>query len=1121
MGTNSFLKIITVSAMATLIQGLGQVSAQDQVTPGTMVLPVVSGKDIRFTAFTGEEGLSSSNVFAMAQDDQGLLWFATTDGLSRYDGYSFRVFRFEHGNPNSLSNNSMTDIIPGKGGILWLATTDGGVDRFDPATETFTHYRHDPDNPNSLSGNSIPRYGLCEDQQGALWIGTIDKGLDRLDPVSGNFTHYSHDPDNPNSLSSNNIECIYQDSEGMLWIGTSNAGLNRLDPVSGQITRYLPNPNDPYALPNVYVRGIYEDRTGTFWIGTGKGFASLDRRTGRFSHYTIAPIQPDAASLNSISLFFEDEAGNLWLGTNGAGALKFDRKRQQVVQYKNDSDNPHSLRNNFISSFLEEPSGTMWLGTLGSGANVFSTRPPKFAHYKHMADNTNSLAENFILSIFEDHTGIVWIGNDRTLNRWDRRSNTWQVYRNDPTNPASISNGSVTATQEDPDGTLWFGTFLGGLNRFDPKTGKFKAYRFNPKDLHSLGDDIIRSLYIDSKGLLWVGGWNNGLSRFDRVTETFQRYQNDPGNPASLGKGSITDIYEDKANTLWVATEGGGLNRFDPTTGKFIRYQNDPQKLKSLPDNIVRVLCEDQSEQFWVGTNSGLCNFDRATGTCTVYTEKEGLPNNTIQGILEDEEGNLWISTNNGLSRFNPRTKTFRNYDVIDGLQSNEFYVFNAFCKSPHTEEMYFGGINGFNVFNPSQVKDNPYVPPIALTDFRLFGKSVPVGESSVLKKTINKTDSLTLAYDQNSLSFEFVALSYVAPTKNQYRYKLEGFDTDWHDVGSKERLAVYTNISAGNYIFKVQGTNEDGIWNKKGKTIFITILTPWWRTWWFRGISVTLLVGIVIIGFRLRIRNIKNRSRKFERLVEERTDQLQAVNDELETTNEELATTNESLHTVNKELESFSYSVSHDLRAPLRSIDGFSQILLEEYQNKLLDKQGQDYLHRVRGGVQKMTQLVEDMLKLSKVSGGELTIRRVNLSNIVKEITNDLRNSNPDRNVEFVIQDEITADADERLIQSVLENLIGNAWKYTSKRPSAHIEFGMQQQNGKPVFFVRDNGAGFEMKYAQKLFGAFQRLHDAKEFQGTGVGLATVQRIIHRHGGEVWAEGEVEKGATFYFTLA
>jgi len=798
--------------------------------------------------------------------------------------------------------------------------------------------------------------------------------------------------------------------------------------------------------------------------------------------------------------FYEDAAGNLWLGTAGGGALKFVRQQKRVLQYKNDPTNPHSLRNNFVSSFWEDPSGTLWVGTMGGGVNWFSIRPPKFVHYKHEADNSNSVADNFILSIFEDHTGIVWIGNDRVLNRWDRRRlNTWEVYRNDPANPSSISIGSVTATLEDPDGTLWFGTFSGGLNRFNPRTGQFKAYRFNANDPHSLGDDIVRSLYIDSKGELWVGGWNNGLSHFDRAMETFQRYGPDPGNPSSLSGGSVSDIYEDRAHTLWVATEGGGLNRFDAATGMFRRFQNDPYNMASLPSNAVRVLYEDRGGQFWVGTTGGLCTFDRASGTCVVYTEKEGLPNNTIAGILEDELGNLWISTNNGLACFNPMTKNFRNYDVMDGLQSNEFNSFTAFYKSPRTGEMYLGGINGFNVFDPNQVKDNPFIPPIVLSDFRLFNKSVPTGRKSVLQKTINATNGLILPYNQNSISFEFSALSYVAPVKNQYRYKLEGFDADWHNVDSKERLAVYTNLSADNYIFRVQGTNEDAVWNEKGTSINITITPPWWQTWWFRGAGILLVLSLAYSGFLLRVRNIKKHNLKLESEVVERTKQLQDAN---------------------KELEAFSYSVSHDLRTPLRGIDGFSQILLDEYQDKL-DEQGKTYLHRVRSASQRMAQLIDDMLNLSRVGRAEMNIQQVNLSEIARAIADELHGNQPEREVKFIIQEGINVQGDGHLLRIVLENLIRNAWKFTSKHATAQIEFGVQKQDEKTVYFVRDDGAGFDMNYAEKIFGAFQRLHSVDEFPGTGVGLATVQRIIHRHGGKVWAEGEVEKGATIYFTIA
>jgi len=1095
------LKIVIIPAlMMLMLLGSAPLPVQAQDAPGTVTLPVSTGTDIRFTALTGEEGLSSGNVYGIAQDDHGLLWFATGDGLSRYDGYSFRTYRFERGNPNSLTNNTVQAILEGQGGVLWLGTTGGGVDRFDPATETFTHFKHDPKDPNSLSGNNIPPYGLYQDRQGALWVGTIDSGLNRLDPATGTFKHYHHDPQDANSLSSDSIEIVYQDSGGIMWIGTSDAGLNRLDPVSGQITRYVANPDDPQALPYVLVYATYEDRAGTFWVGTEKGFGTLDRQTGRFTRYAIAPDQPDTASLNSIERFHEDAAGNLWLGTGGAGVLKFDRQQRQIVQYKNDPGDPQSLRNNFVDDFHEDPSGTLWVATLGGGANAFSTRPPKFAVYRHEASNSNSVADNFILSIFEDQTGIVWIGNDRTLNRWDRQSNIWQVYRNDPNDPASISNGSVTAVQEDPDGTLWFGTFLGGLNRFDPSTGQFKAYRFDASDSHSLGDDIVRSLYRDSSGVLWVGGWNNGLSRFDRTTETFQRYMPDPGKPDSLSAGSVTDIYEDGAKTLWVATEGGGLNRFDPATGKFTRFQNDPQNLASLPDDAVRVLYEDHSGQFWVGTAGGLCAFDRAKGTCTtVYTQKDVLPNDTIEGILEDGQGNLWISTNSGLVRFNPQAKTFRNYDVLDGLQSNEFNVFTAFYKSPRTGEMYFGGINGFNVFDPSQVTDDPFVPPVVLTDFRLSGKSVPVGGDSALKKTINETDGLTLPYNQNSLSFEFSALSYVAPAKNQYRYKLDGFDADWIRVDSKERLAVYTNLDAGNYVFRVQGTNEDGVWNEQGTSIKITITPPWWGTWWFSGAVVVILLALVFIAYQWRMRSIHQRSLELERQVAERTAQLE---------------------TANKELETFAYSVSHDLRAPLHHIDGFLE-LLQKRTKTTVDEKSQHYMTVIAESTRQMETLIDDILSFSRISRNEMSKNQVDLDELVQNVIQEFRPETEGREIQWQISPLPSVIGDRAMLRVVLVNLISNALKYTRPRPQAVIEIGCLPGHEKEtIVFVRDNGVGFEMQYVDKLFGIFQRLHRADEFEGTGIGLANVRRVINRHGGKTWAEGKVDQGATFYFSL-
>ncbi len=1057
-----------------------------------------------FRHLTTDDGLSQNHVYAILQDHQGFMWFATRDGLNRYDGNSFDVFKNNPGDPESLSYNFVIDLFEDDCGYLWIAA--GGVNKFDPETGRFTSYRHNPDNPNSISGDEVN--SIAQDHQGYLWFGTAYDGLNKFDPATGIFTCYRNDVDG-NFVGT--INSVIVDSQGDIWF-VGDRGLFHLNPQTLQVTRKL------IRIDHLAADYLYEDKDCNLWLLTYSpvvGLVKYDRQTDRFTKY---PLDADVIGLASSNIL-DNKQNGFWIPSS-KGLYSFDRETGRFTNiFQHHETNPHSLNDNKVVSIYQDRAGLLWLGTETGGINILNYQQEQFCYYRHSPADPQTLSSGKVIAIHEDPDGILWLGfSPRALDRFDRSTGLITHYVPGNESENKLGKGSdVNSICKDKQGNLWVGGWNSGLDRFDEHTGQFKHYKYNPNNPNSLISNNVLSICEDNDGNLWVGQ-SGGLSFLNPKTEQFINYRNDPANPASLGLIDVCVVYQDRSGVLWLGGCNGVLSKFNSNTNNFTNYTPDPRDPQQLNGGNISAIYEDQSGTLWLGAGDGLYRFNRENGKVTRYTESKGLPSSSIGGLLEDKAGRLWLSTRNGLSRFNPQTGIFRNYDAIDGVQDNDFSE-TCYWKG-RSGEMFFGASKGFYAFFPEDIRDNPYVPPIVLTDFRLFGKSVPIGNGSVLEKAISLTDSLTLNHKQNNISFEFAALSYAAPEKNQYRYILEGFDAGWHNVCSKERLAVYTNLKPGNYVFRVQGTNQDGVWNKKGKTILISILTPWWQTWWLRGMAVILLVGMVVISFRFSLRNIKNRSREFEHLVKERTAQLQTVNDELETTNKELAITNESLNKVNKELESFSYSVSHDLRAPLRSIDGFSQILLEEYQNKLLDEPGLDYLHRVRGGVQKMTQLIDDMLKLSRVNRSELNIRPVNLSNKVKEIADDLHISNSDRNVEFVIQEEITADADERLIQSVLENLIDNAWKYTSKLPLARIEFGMQQQNGKPVFFVSDNGAGFNMNYSQKLFGAFQRLHDAEEFQGTGVGLATVQRIIHKHGGKVWAEGEVDKGAVFYFTL-
>jgi len=1066
--------------------------------------------NIAFRHLTTKDGLSQSNIYAILQDRQGFMWFATRDGLNRYDGNTFVVYKHNPADSESLSGNYIFDLIEDDNGYLWITCNGGGVNKFDPTTGRFTRYLHDPDNPNSISGNSIE--SVVQDSHGYLWFGTAFSGLDKFDPATQTFTHYRNDID---GQFVGRITNIIEDSHGGIWF-VGNRGLFHLNPQTGQITR------PPATVGQFSADYICEDKAGNLWMLaiSPKALIKYDPQTERLFKYPNDAI----GSLASFNLL-DDGRNGFWVPTR-QGLFHFDRKTERFTHlFQHDETDPDGLNDDYIISIFQDRGGLLWLGTEKGGLNILNFQQEQFRYYRHNTAALHSLSPGRVTAIHEDPDGILWVGfNPRILDRFDRSSDRITHYIPDPKNENTISKGlDINCIHKDTRGYVWLSGWEGGLDRFDKRNGQIKHFRHNPDDPNSLISNNVLYVYEDRSGHLWLGQ-NGGLSCFDPATEQFTNYRHNPDDPTSLGFTNVSIIYQDHSGALWLGTWEGILSCFDNKTKTFLTYTPDSRDPHKLYGGSIYAIHEDRDGTLWLGASDGLYRFNRKNELFTRYTESQGLPSSSIMGILEDNVGRLWLSTKNGLSRFNPQTETFRNYGASDGIQDNDFSE-RCYEQGPNGE-MFFGSSKGFHAFFPDRIRDNPYIPPIVLTDFRLFGKSVPIGNGSVLKSTINNTDTLILPYYLNNLSFEFAALSYAAPEKNRYRYKLEGFDADWHNVGSKERLAVYTNLKAGNYVFRVQGSNQDGVWNKKGKTIYIKIHTPWWQTWWFLSIFIAALLTLAFAIHYLRVMNIKKFNLKLQHEVTERTWELDAANEELWATNEELATANENfqtvntkLETVNKELEAFSYSVSHDLRAPLRGIDGFSQILLEDYQDKV-DEQGKNYLQRIRLGTQRMAQLIDDMLNLSRISQSEKKIQQVYLSEMVKEIAENFHEAQPERHVEFIIQEGIKLQADNQLLRIVLENLIGNAWKYTSKHPTARIEFGVQQQNENAVYFVRDDGAGFDMNNAEKLFGAFQRLHTVTEFAGTGIGLATVQRVIHRHGGKVWAEGEVEKGATFYFTI-
>jgi signal transduction histidine kinase/ligand-binding sensor domain-containing protein len=850
-------------------------------------------QDAIFTHITVEQGLSDQRVQAIMQDSVGFIWFGTNNGLNRYDGYDVVAYRHDPTNPHSLSGNFVEDLYEDRSGTLWVSTRSG-LNAFDRRTERFTRYRHDPADPHSLSDNTV--IAIYEDRSGVLWLGTAG-GLNRFDRTTETFTAYQHDSANPRSLSHNTVRVIYEDRSGALWLGTLN-GLNRFDRTTETFTAYQHDPANPRSLSHNVVWDIYEDRAGMLWLGTdGGGLNRFDPATGAFTHYRHDPDNPHSLSEDRVDSLLGDASGALWIATFGGGLSVLDAARQTFMTYRHDSTIPASLSNDYVADITADRFGLIWIGTHGSGVDVYSPQRQSFTIYRHDPKAATSLASDNVWTVYEDQDGALWIGTqDRGLDRFDRRSGQVVHYPPDPENPQRLGHPWVAALQQDQTGALWIGTYGGGLYRLDPVRSSFTAYRHDPANPRSLSHNTIVDLHIDRFGALWVATRGGGLNRLDPDSSAFTAYRHDPANPQSLSSDWVWAIDEDQRGSIWIGTLGGGLNRLEPATGQITRYQHDPQNHASLSDDSIWTLHIDRAGVVWVGTfGGGLDRFDPASGIFTHYRERDGLASDRIVALLEDGDaadpaaGNLWIATGRGLSKLDRDHKAFHTYNTTDGLPLTEYN--RGGCRT-RSGELLMSSIHGLIAFNPAAVRDDADVSPLVFTNFLLANKPVTIGETSPLRQAIDQTDTIELTYADRVISFEFAALSYRAPQQSRYRYKLEGFDDDWTEVGSKQRLVTYTNLDPGRYVFRVTAANARGVWNGTGRAIALVITPPWWATWWFRGLALALIVGCAFSVYAWRVNSLKGQQRALEAEIAERKqaeEALRASQDSLRRSNAQI----------------------------------------------------------------------------------------------------------------------------------------------------------------------------------------------------------------------------------------
>jgi len=1117
----------------------------------TFFITVCSQKnEFRFLSIDTKSGLSSDIINCILQDHKGYIWIGTMEGLNRFDGYNNKIFKKQLDNNTSLADNMIFDIYLDHKRRLWVGTQNG-LSLYNPDKENFTNYLLDTLKLNVNTANRVT--GIEENSRNELFIAVELGSLFTYNPKTDEFYRDSND--------FKSIKDLIVDKEDRFWLGGVE-GLYCYDINSGFLKQFYFSDSHFNTIPITDVNTLLEEGD-TIWAGTIRG---------RIYYILKSSMQVHLLDYNFEETYYINDIfkGNdgLFYIANTNGLYVFDKIERTAVAYKRQQDNPFGLSGVGVTQTYQDIQGNYWIGAYQGGVNL-AVSGKAFENYNRFSKGITLDLIN-ISSMLEDSEGNLWLGSfDQGINVIDPKTNKRKLYLNDPSDPGSFAYGSVYAIFEDSKQNIWIGNYLGYLQRFDKVTGKFVSYPFNPElGQNSKGRDV-RSIVEDKCGDLWIISHSNGMSRFNPVTKKYDHFLSDYSNKnTSLPDNWNFQIIIDRKGLFWIATPSG-LSNFNPATKSFKNYFHDDKDSTSLCDNFINVLFEDSNENLWIGTKFGLDLFDRKLNRFIHFFERDGLPSNQIKGILEFRPGELWFSTGNGLSRMRYSQDVtsdslivdFRNFNTSDNLQ--DIFFWDRSALKLRNGKLVFGSEKGIVLFNPDQIIDNKRIPNVYLTSFKLFNKEVNIGDyDSLLVKSISMTEEIKLKYNQNFLTFGFVAINYIANENNQYKYKMEGFDKDWVFAGNK-REATYTNLDPGKYVFRVQASNNDGYWNTKGTSISLVIYPPFWQTWGFRILFILLIIGLALLLYSFRIKSLKNRNIELEKRVKERTEELSSLNVKISKQNKlleeqksnielafgELARYRTKLEEIveerTKELieakdkaeesdrlkSSFLANLSHEIRTPLNSIIGFSNLLLDP---ETSEEEKISFKSIIEGSNNTLLNLINDIIDFSKIESGHLdiTISDVSIAAIFNDIKNifsfeiekqKLNKSNP---IDFRINvsesaKKMVVATDEFRLKQILTNLINNAIKFTE---SGYIEVGCKPIHERNLleFYVKDTGIGIKKEYTEVIFQRFRKVEDdtANLYRGAGLGLSISQQLVRLLGGTIWLESEYRKGSVFYFTI-
>lgn len=1029
-----------------------------------------------FEHLTLVDGLPESTIICILQDHLGYMWFGTQNGLVRYDGYNMKVYQPDPNDSLSISDRTVIKIYEDRFNNLWIGTYEGGLNRFDRAKETFTSYMHNPDDSSSINSNLVNT--ICEDNNGNILVGT-NAGLNLFNKQTKNFRHLYYQ----DSVSIFEVKALIKDRlTGKLYVGCSNKIL-----IVGENKKFLEETDNITGMNSDLgiITSFYQAVDGTIWISHSKGLARFNSLLNTIKVYHPRSLINDIVKKNPArqpghwGQLTEDNDGSIWIvGTwinNYIGMVFFDPKKEQFNGYEPEFEYESDPSYTPVHSVFKDRSGIIWAGTWGYGLKKTDIKKHKFKRYK--PKTANSKEEQFGISpVAEDSEGIIWCSTLDGLYSYNRFSNTFRNYKYDLTN----NDNYVSHICIDSSGIIWVGTFS-GLRKFDRTHSTFQLYSFDTNDSTSLGSNMVSFILPEGNNIIWVGTYN-GLNRFDKTTGKFIRYTLDSKDLQSLSSNVIWVLFKDRAQTLWVGTQTGGFNKFDSTTGTFKSFEF----ADGVGETGIPQIYEDKKGNFWIGTfKDGLHLFDR-NNESFVYkiTEKDGLTNNHVEAISEDDEGNLWISTRHGLSRFDPETRGIKNYFTSDSFEGNSYW--HDVLKLT-TGEMLFGTSDGFIMFHPDSIKDDPTPPQVVISNVSLFNRP---GEKLTFDGFISGLDELELSYDQNDLRIDYVGLHFGEPDKNQYKYMLENFDDDWIDAGT-QRNATYTNLDAGEYIFRVTASNSDGVWNEEGASLKIIIPPPFWASWWAYSFYVLFVLSLLysIRRYELNRSHLKNQVKLDEVILREReqTDKMKSR---------------------------FFANISHEFRTPLTLIFGPAKDVLE----KTKEPDTKQSVGIIKRNASRLYELVNQLLDLSKLESGKMTLeaREQNIIPLLKGLVLSFMSLAERKNITLRFntkEENLNVYIDNDKMEKIVNNLLSNAFKFTPE--GGNIDFTVEKQVKGVKIKISDSGIGISKDRLDKIFDRFFQVDGSqtREHEGTGIGLALTKELVELHKGKIKVESKEGKG--------